>query len=170
MQHSRHGLRASGLLVSSVASVALLVSGCVIESRVRLHPDSGPVAVTRTEPLRAWNLLDGGRAVGIVILFADPETPQEPSRRYFSVRNMLHQELGSIDALGRAWRFVPHQREAHMLGASTLVEGASKILDAGPGARLVELPLAELKPDGKDERAEELARPRVGNGARPRPR
>jgi len=165
MQLSQHGLRASA------AVLVLLVGACVTESRVRLHPDSGPVAVTRTEPLRAWSLLDEGRAVGIVILFADPDTPQEPTRRYFSVRNMLHQELGSIDALGRAWRFVPHQREARLLGASTLVEGAGKILDAGSDARLVELPISGLKSgDAGPERAEEPARPRVGNGARPRRR
>jgi hypothetical protein len=139
-------------------------------------------------------VLDPARAVGIVILFADPETPLEPTRRYFSVRNTLHQELGSIDALGRAWLFVPHEREALLLGASTLVEGACKILDAGADARLVELPISELKGGGRPpERAEEslgamttsstttadaasLASealtqrtPRVGNDARPMP-
>ena len=49
------------------------------------------------------------------------------------MRNPWQQELGTIDAQGRAWRFVPHEREARWVGTGTLAEGARAILaEAAP--------------------------------------
>ena len=68
---------------------------------------------------------------------------------YYSVRNAYHQELGSLDEHGRAWRFVPHQREAEWVGTGTLVEGARKILELGPGADLEEVELVGAEVDAR---------------------
>ena len=134
--------KATGLLMLG------LLSACITETRTELATGSGTVPITRTEPERAWLLEENGESRGYVVLFSDPERAEDTRRQYFSVRNHLHQELGTIDALGRAWRFVPHEREAAMLGAGTVVGGAQQILGAGPGAVLVEVSVQELRNPG----------------------
>jgi hypothetical protein len=99
----------------------------------------------RTEAVRAWQVIDLTGLRGIVVQFTDRDQPDQPGRQFFSVRNPLQQELGSIDALGRAWRFVPHEREAHWVGTGTLLEGARRILGASDGATLVEISLSDLR-------------------------
>jgi len=150
--------RAAGLAL-------LLLAACVTETRARFAHEGGPVAITRTEPARAWRLVEGGRPVALVVLFADSGGAEETSRHYFSVRNLLHQELGTVDALGRAWRFVPHEREARLLGAGTLAEGARRIVGAGPGAALEELPPSALR----DPAGSPPAAPAPSAGAAPDP-
>ena len=131
------GRAALGLLL-------LCVPACVTHTS-STWTRGGPVPITRTAPTRSWSLVDGGATLGFVVLFAKEGHEADPQKTYFSVRNALHQELGTVDALGRAWRFVPHQREAAWIGTGTLVEGARLILGGGDGAELVELSLAELR-------------------------
>lgn len=95
---------------------------------------------------RAWQVLDGGKPIGSVVLYVDPDAPADASTQYFSVRNTFQQELGSIDGLGRAWRFSPHQREARLVGTGTVLEGARKILGGGVDCELVEIALKKLAP------------------------
>ena len=40
----------------------------------------------------------------------------------------MHQELGLIDAVGRVFRHVPHERDLEILGAGTVAYGAGRIL------------------------------------------
>jgi hypothetical protein len=54
------------------------------------------------------------------------------------VQNVLQQELGRIDGLGRAWRHEPHEREPLWVGTGTVIEGARAILGASPNAVLDE--------------------------------
>lgn len=98
--------------------------------------------VTKTEPIRGWALIVDGERQGWVVMFRNPE---DESAEYYSVRNVYHQELGTLDHHGRAWRFVPHQREAEWLGTGTVLEGARRILEFGPEAELEEVPLSELR-------------------------
>lgn len=97
------------------------------------------------EPARAWRVLDGGELRGVVVQFEMAEDPTAPAHHYYSVRNVLEQELGSIDAQGRAWRFEVHQRDAHLVTTGTLLDGARAILGLGASAQLVEGPLETLR-------------------------
>jgi len=90
------------------------------------------------EPQRQWRLLDGDRCVGVVVCFATRVDALNPARHYYSVRNELHQELGTIDAHGRAWRFEPHQSAPRFLGTGALLDGARAVLGASSHAQLIE--------------------------------
>lgn len=96
--------------------------------------------VTSAEPVRAWKVLVAGRELGAVVQF----DAADGAGRYYSVRNPWQQELGTIDAQGRAWRFVPHEREARWVATGTLALGACSILDAAAPAELVEVPIEAL--------------------------
>ncbi|HUR27559.1 MAG TPA: hypothetical protein VM509_05185 [Planctomycetota bacterium] len=123
-----------------------LLCACAAASCTTTHElstvNAETAIVQRLDPEKAWRVLDGGNLRGFVVCFADPK---RPGRRTYSVRNELHQELGTIDELGRAWRFVPHQREAQWVCTSTLVHGATALLEAGSGALLEEVALDVLR-------------------------
>ena len=98
--------------------------------------------VQRLEPERAWRVLDGDALRGFVVCFVDSK---RATRRSYSVRNELQQELGTIDELGRTWRFVPHQREAEWVCTSTLTRGTVELLGLGANAHLEEVSLDLLR-------------------------
>jgi hypothetical protein len=123
---------------------AMLAGGCEVTTNVR-PPGLDQAIVTRTEPTRAWRVIADGELHGLVVMYAQAGAEGDEAVHYYSVRNGWHQELGTIDAQGRAFRHVPHEREARWVGTGTLLEGARAVLDAGPGAELVELPLADLR-------------------------
>jgi hypothetical protein len=97
-----------------------------------------------TAPVRAWRLAHEATTLGYVVEFADPGAPGRADRLFFSVRNPWQQELGSIDGLGRAWRFVPHSEDPEWLSTGTVRDGAAGILRAPAGADLEEIPLQAL--------------------------
>ena len=97
------------------------------------------------EPARAWRVVDGGQTLGVVVQFEMANDPNASGHHYYSVRNKLEQELGSIDALGRAWRFEVHQRDARLVATGTLLQGACAILGLSAAAQLVEEPLDVLR-------------------------
>lgn len=98
--------------------------------------------VQRLDPERAWRVIEDGNLRGYVVRFVDRKLA---TRCSYSVRNELQQELGTIDELGRAWRFVPHQREASFVCTSTLTRGASELLRTGPATKLEEVELDLLR-------------------------
>lgn len=98
--------------------------------------------VQRLDPERAWRVIEGGTLRGYVVRFVDRKVA---TRCSYSVRNELQQELGTIDELGRAWRFVPHQREASFVCTSTLTRGVSELLRTGPATKLEEVELDLLR-------------------------
>ncbi len=98
--------------------------------------------VQRLDPERAWRVVDNGTLRGYVVRFVDRKVA---TRCSYSVRNELQQELGTIDELGRAWRFVPHQREASFVCTSTLTRGAAELLRTGPATALEEVALDLLR-------------------------
>jgi hypothetical protein len=100
----------------------------------------GRAVVIEAEPVRAWKLVAADEELGAVVQY---ETA-DGAGRYFSVRNRAQQELGTIDAQGRAWRFVPHEREALWVATGTLADGARSILSASAAAALVEVPIEAL--------------------------
>jgi hypothetical protein len=145
------GLRSALALL--VAAVAL---GCVVteEENVPMAASGGTAVIVRSDALRAWRVVDAGEEVGTVVLYARPDEEDQPRRQFYAVRNPYGQELGSIDGLGRAWRFVPHQREPDWVTTGTVREGARAILGCGPETELVEVPVDELRagsrPNGRD--------------------
>jgi hypothetical protein len=97
--------------------------------------------VTRAEAVFAWEVREADRVLGYVVRF---ETGEAKSKTYYSVRNEHRQELGLVDADGRAWRYRAHQREPEWLGTGTIVKGVRLILDASASAQLVATDLARL--------------------------
>ncbi|HVS19051.1 MAG TPA: hypothetical protein VMT18_10665 [Planctomycetota bacterium] len=97
------------------------------------------------QALRAWRLFGSEGTLGYAVEFGSDDARDVAARTVYSVRNPWQQELGTIDGLGRAWRFQPHQAEALWLVTGTLGEGVRAILDAPLEARLEELPLALLE-------------------------
>lgn len=93
-----------------------------------------------TQPKAAWELVLGGRVVGVVVEFDDADG----ARRFFSVRNPAHQELGMVDAHGRWWRYHPHEEEAEWLGTGTVSEGAREILGLERAPEVYEVELQTL--------------------------
>lgn len=90
---------------------------------------------------RAFLMRDGERVLGSLVRY---EEQGQALRMFFSVRNSHGQMVGLIDALGRAYRYRPHQTEAQWLGTGTVLEGARRILDAGELGELTEVGLEEL--------------------------
>jgi hypothetical protein len=97
--------------------------------------------VTRAEAVFVWELREAERVLGFVVRF---ETGEAISKTYYSVRNEHHQELGLVDADGRAWRYRAHQRDPEWLGTGTVVNGARLILDGSASAHMVATDLARL--------------------------
>lgn len=71
-----------------------------------------------------WVAESGRRKVGSVVRYQEAIGPR---RHLFGVRNVHDQDLGLIDASGRAWRLRPHA-EPELLGTGTVQEGACRIL------------------------------------------
>jgi hypothetical protein len=90
--------------------------------------------------VRAWEIVQADRVVGVVVEFTE-----EPGRRFYSVRNAWQQELGLVDAVGRAWRYRPHESEPDWLGSGTVVEGAARVLGLDGEAEVFEVELGSLR-------------------------
>ena len=127
-------------------ALAVLLGLCACETTRTVRMTPAQIAlVTATEASRCWLVLAGGEQHGWVVLFQDPANHEDPGREYYSVRNLHHQELGTLDQQGRAWRFVPHQREAEWVWTGTVLAGTRRILGLGADAELEELPLSDLR-------------------------
>jgi len=123
----------------TAACAAVLAAACVTEHTETTDLGGGTVPIVSAEPDLAWHVLADGAVVGIVIRYASAD---EAGHHWFSVQNDLHQELGLIDSVGRAFRRVPHERDLEPLGAGTVAYGAGRILRTTD---------AELQPVALDE-------------------
>ena len=103
--------------------IAAFAAGCVVteEERMSLAATGGTALIVRSEALRAWKVVENDEDLGSVVLYARPEEEHQPRRQFYAVRNPHGQELGTIDGLGRAWHFVPHQREPDWVTTGTVV-------------------------------------------------
>lgn len=99
-------------------------------------------------PRASWEVLAAGAAAGSIVCF---EETVAPHRRLFVVRNTYSQDVGRIDANGRAWRDHPH-REPEWVGAGTLAEGARLILGLRAPVILREVPLETLSGSADEAR------------------
>lgn len=90
----------------------------------------------------------GGALLGHVASFSLSDG--EP---HFSVRDPWQQDLGLIDARGRAYRYRPHQEEPEWVGTGTILQGVERILGV-KGATLLAIassPVTEAEPDSEGE-------------------
>ena len=132
-------MKSNSVLLTLLVLGTSLSNSCIV-SETSYSAVETPV-VRSTKPVEMWNLVTDGVVVGSVVLFASD------SDRFFSVRNEWQQDIGMIDAMGRAFAFVPHQKEAEWVSSGSVVSGAAKILGIDGDSELHEVPLpADLVP------------------------
>ena len=116
-------------------------------SRPALSAAVGELRVA--SPTRGWEVVHGSDVVGLVVYFR-ANGPAEDS--VYMVRNIWHQDLGMIDAFGRAYRYMPHQEDPAWVGSGSVRQGVEHILGLS-GCLLSEFPLAEeRRPTSPGER------------------
>jgi hypothetical protein len=114
--------------------LALAAACRSIETR---SPASSPPAEIRVgQRARAWDVMHDSASVGQVVLFQDRGRIGDT---IYIVRNVWHQDLGLIDGLGRAYRYLPHHKEPAWIGSGTIELGAKRILGLAEPCRLVEV-------------------------------
>jgi hypothetical protein len=87
-------------------------------------------------PGNAWEVYaEDGELAGLVVLFEEPGSAQG----LYMVRNIWHQDLGLIDVLGRAYRYLPHHKEPAWIGSGSVTQGIARILGV-ESCELVEVP------------------------------
>src|SRR5262245_26057068 len=105
---------------------ALLVSGCLT---TEMRPVASPPApVVRVGARARMGEVRGSDArLGLVVRCQEHGAARDS---VYVVRNPWHQDLGLIDGLGRAYRYLPHEEEPAWVGSGTVLQGAERILDA----------------------------------------
>ncbi|MEQ1892032.1 MAG: hypothetical protein ABL998_05775 [Planctomycetota bacterium] len=131
-----------------------LAGACrTIETKSTVRPP--PAEVRVGQRARAWDVMHAGTSVGHVVLFQDRGRIGDS---IYIVRNVWHQDLGLIDGLGRAYRYLPHHKEPAWIGSGTIELGAKRILALEEACQLVEverLPEAGSSPTAVAENAPE---------------
>jgi hypothetical protein len=106
---------------------------------------------------RTWEVRSDGDVHGLVVLFQERGLARDS---LYVVRNPWHQDLGMIDGLGRAFRYVPHLEEPVWVGSGTIAAGARAILGIAGECELNEL--AATARTSAEGSTEPLARPTDG--------
>jgi hypothetical protein len=107
---------------------AVILAGCMT-TETRQVSSAAPAIVRLGERARSWQVLHQDEVVGTVVAFREVGLPDDA---LYVVRNPYGQDLGLIDALGRAYRYLPHHKEPAWVGSGTVLLGAERILDLGP--------------------------------------
>jgi hypothetical protein len=89
---------------------------------------------------RTWEVRCAGEVVGLVVLFQERGLACDS---VYVVRNPYQQDLGLIDGLGRAFRYVPHLEDPAWVGSGTIALGAERILSVRGPCELVETGVRE---------------------------
>lgn len=96
----------------------------------RSHP---PVRIS--EAARMYAIGAPEEAQGYVVHFASD------AASVWVVRNRYHQDLGVIDALGRAYRYQPHVDGPVWVGSGSVLRGVQRILAMDARPALTEVPM-----------------------------
>lgn len=112
-----------------------MLTACIVTEAS--HGAEETPVVRATTPTQMWNLVGNGITFGSVVLF------ESSTDSFFSVRNEWQQDVGMIDAMGRAWAFQPHQKEAQWVGSGSVVSGAARILGVEGEPELQDAPLPD---------------------------
>jgi hypothetical protein len=119
----------------------MLLAGCIV-SATQSPPNLDRVVATRMRATRAWSVERSGESIGSLVRF---EEPGSRTKVVYVVRNEWGQDLGLIDALGRAWRWRPHAETPELVGSGTTTDGVARILESGTSLVLRYVGLAELE-------------------------
>jgi len=127
----------SAFLSTCLLALAAGTCGC------RTTVTDAPPGLDQSKPIvlsaqRVWRVESGGEIVGLIVRFGAADAPEDVTRHYYSVRNTLQQELGSIDGLGRAWKFELHESQPRFVGTGSVLDGARAILSLDGDANLIE--------------------------------
>jgi hypothetical protein len=116
-------------------TATLLGAGCrtIATHEVSSHPAPDVRVGARA---RTWEVRCGGELLGHVVLFQGHGHVRDS---VYVVRNAWHQDLGLIDGLGRAYRYLLHEEEPAWVGSGTVAIGAQQILGAAAPCELIEL-------------------------------
>ena len=125
-------MRAPALL----SLVAYAAASC-LTTETRRHLSSTATPEVRVGALtRVWEIYSGDELAGRIVLFQAQGAARDS---VYTVRNPWQQDIGLIDGLGRAYRYVPHQREPSWVGSGTVAQGVERILGLASPCRLVEV-------------------------------
>jgi hypothetical protein len=126
-----------------------LLAACRTVEHTTYFP-AGPSAAQRAMPTRAWSVVaDDEVVIGRVVQFESSSGTD-----LYVVQDSWSQDLGLIDELGRAWRYVPHYGEPDWVGSGTIGQGAERILRARGPCRLRALELPERSSPDRSIRAD----------------
>ncbi len=118
-----------------VLALGALACGC--RTSERSVPAGGlDAVVTRSHRTQSWEARAEGATIGFVVRH---ETSEQPARFFFLVQSLERQDLGLIDAQGRAWRYRPHASEPEWLVSGTVPQGVAAILGCRAPVELAEL-------------------------------
>lgn len=127
---------------SLLVTTLLLGAGCRTISTREVSSTPTPSVRVGTRA-RAWDVFSDGARLGLVVLFEDGR--RAPDSIYV-VRNAWHQDLGLIDTLGRAYRYLPHHEEPAWVGSGTIAAGAQRIFGSSGECELIEVTELETGP------------------------
>lgn len=116
--------------------LALILAGCRTTETTHHFAGSGEARVRAGARSRTWEVRCGDELAGRIVLFQEQGSVRDS---VYIVRNAWHQDLGLIDGLGRAFRYLPHHREPAWVGSGTVVQGAERILGTSSACRLIEV-------------------------------
>ncbi|MFT5288628.1 MAG: uncharacterized membrane protein YraQ (UPF0718 family) [Planctomycetota bacterium] len=119
--------------------VAAGTSSCITSTEHEVSSNSGARSIRRAEPTTAWEVVLDGETFGRVIRF---DVEGWPGETRFVVQNPYGQDMGMVDALGRAFRYVPH-RPALWVASGTVPEGTAAILKLTGNLELQEVALTD---------------------------
>jgi len=119
------------LLTSALA----LLLGCRTTETRSLSSSPTPLVRIGTRA-KSWEVRSGSELLGRVVLFQERGLARDS---VYLVRNPWNQDLGLIDGLGRAYRYLPHEEEPAWVGTGTVALGAQRILGAEAECELCEL-------------------------------
>jgi len=120
----------------------LLGAGCRTISTAEVSSASTP-RVRVGALARTWEVRSGEETLGLVVQFLEAG---RASDAIYVVRNPWNQDLGWIDGLGRAYRYLPHHRDPAWVGSGTVLAGATQILNTSLACELVEVSPADGTP------------------------
>jgi hypothetical protein len=119
---------------SFIVTALLFVPGCrTVETRACSSITEAVVRLGKR--VRTWEVRCRGEVLGRVVLFQEKGLARDCV--YF-VKNLWDQDLGLVDGLGRAYRYLPHEEEPAWVGTGTVAVGARQILGASAPCELVE--------------------------------
>ncbi len=130
----------SSLRTRTVLAVAALLLGACQTTETR-RPIAATGEIEVGTPARCWEVVAGAsEPAGLLVLFEG----SSPETAHYMVRNIWHQDLGLIDAYGRAYRYLPHHKSPAWVGTGTVQEGVARILERADCA-LFEVPFGDAQ-------------------------